>query len=162
MVLTVLFVGSCLPVSSPPPVALSSTPTSVPAATQTIVPTSVPTTTSLTHLDVGSTVSSEQDGMTLIYVPAGVFSMGNDSGWEEEKPVHTVELEPFWIDQTEITNAMYARCVQAGACSQPSNTTHFNAANYANHPVVYVSWNDASQFENEQRKLSRNSNGHNF
>ena len=146
MILTVLFVGNCLPASSVPPVTPSSTPTSVPAATLTIAPTSVPTAKSPAQLDVGSTMSSEQDGMILIYVPAGVFSMGNDSGWEEEKPVHRVELEAVWIDQTEITNAMYAKCVEAGACSPPSNTTHFRAATYVDHPVVYVSWHDASQY----------------
>lgn len=91
-------------------------------------------------------MTSEKDGMTLVYVPAGEFSMGNDDGWEEEKPLHTVILDAFWIDQTEVTNEMYAGCVQAGDCPKPSNATHFENASYVDHPVVYVSWKDASQY----------------
>jgi eukaryotic-like serine/threonine-protein kinase len=89
---------------------------------------------------------SEKDGMTLVYVPDGEFLMGSDSGLKEDKPAHTVDLDAFWIDQTEVTNGMYANCVQDGSCTQPSNITHFSDANYANHPVVYVSWNDANQY----------------
>ncbi|MBK7319274.1 SUMF1/EgtB/PvdO family nonheme iron enzyme [Candidatus Villigracilis affinis] len=29
-----------------------------------------------------------------------------------EKPIHQVNLDAFWIDQTEVTNAMYAKCVK--------------------------------------------------
>jgi serine/threonine-protein kinase len=89
---------------------------------------------------------SEKDGMILVYVPKGEFTMGNDSGWEEEKPAHPVVLEAFWIDQTEVTNEAYATCVQAGACSPPSNTTDFEDPNYARHPVIYVTWHDANQY----------------
>jgi len=91
-------------------------------------------------------MTSEKDGMTLLYVPAGEFSMGSDSGLKEEKPVHSVDLDAFWIDQTEVTNEMYAKCVQDGGCTQPSNPAHFNDPNYANHPVVYVSWIDANKY----------------
>ena len=84
--------------------------------------------------------------MTLVYVPAGEFQMGSENGYSDEKPVHTVYLDVFWIDQTEVTNAMYAQCVQAGDCIQPSSTIYYSNSNYNDHPVVYVSWNDASAF----------------
>jgi len=44
----------------------------------------------------------------------------------------------FRIGRTEVTNAQYAQCVSAGACSEPSVTTEYDDAAYANHPVVYV------------------------
>ena len=149
LVLAVFFLGSCSPVPPTSAVSVSPTWTSLPAVTQTIEPTSSPTavlTAAPAQLGVGSIITSEKDGMTPVYVPAGEFSMGNDSGWDEEKPIHTVELDDFWIDQTEVTNAMYAKCVQEDSCAQPSNTAHFDDSNYANHPVVYVSWHDANQY----------------
>jgi len=86
------------------------------------------------------------DGMLMEIVPAGKFTMGNDSGDSDEKPAHEVDLDSFWIDQTEVTNAMYQLCVQAKKCNPPSDETYFGKEQYANYPVVYVSWNDASQY----------------
>jgi len=82
--------------------------------------------------------------MTMVIVPEGNFTMGMDADvsleicqrfqgfclrnqFPDEEPVHTVTLDAFWIDQTEVTNAMYARCVQEGACQPPtfySSYTH--------------------------------------
>ena len=42
--------------------------------------------------------------------------MGSDNGYADEKPQHTVSLDAFWIDQTEVTNAMYVKCVADGKC----------------------------------------------
>lgn len=98
-------------------------------------------------LAAGSTMVSPIDRMTLVYVPAGEFVMGTENGQlTDERPVHSVSLEAFWIDQTEVTNAMYAKCVNAGECDLPRDTDHFSNAVYANHPVAYVSWNDASAY----------------
>jgi formylglycine-generating enzyme required for sulfatase activity len=149
IVLIVFCIGSCTPIQPARQAAVYPTSTSLPTAMQTISPTSTSTATSdplPLEPGVGSTMISEKDGMTLVYVPEGEFSMGNDSGWDEERPVHTVALDAFWIDQTEITNEMYAKCVQDRSCTQPSNAAHFSDANYADHPVVYVSWNDANQY----------------
>ena len=45
----------------------------------------------------------------MVYVPAGTFLMGA-SGIPQAKPQHTVYLDAYWIDQTEVTNAMYDAC----------------------------------------------------
>ena len=55
-------------------------------------------------------------------------------------------LDAFWIDQTEVTNAKYALCVQDGICDLPKDTARYYDSNYANHPVVSVSWYDANTF----------------
>jgi len=86
------------------------------------------------------------DGMPLHYVFEGEFTMGSDDGEEDEKPVHTVDLDGFWIDETEVTNEMYAMCVRDGNCNQPSDITYYEDTNYANHPVVFVSWYDAQEY----------------
>jgi len=81
------------------------------------------------------------------YIPAGEFSMGSDLDYrdEDEKPVHTVYLDAFWISETEVTNAQYAQCVIAGLCDPPSNIEYFNDP-YSDHPVVYVNWFDAETY----------------
>jgi formylglycine-generating enzyme required for sulfatase activity len=53
------------------------------------------------------------------------------------------------MDQTEVTNAMYARCVADGDCSPPrytgSNTRsrYYGDAAYADYPVIWVAWSQA-------------------
>ena len=93
------------------------------------------------------------DGMALVYVPAGEFIMGStkyDRDLEtNEVPQRTVYLDAFWISRTQVTNAMFARCVSAGACqysaSDKTNPRYQDPA-YADHPVVYVSWQAAESY----------------
>ena len=130
-------------------VSATATNTSVPLPTETVIPT--PT------LGVGSTLVGK-DGMTLLYVPSGEFVMGSNDGEANEKPVHTVYLDTFWIDQTEVTNKQYQACVGAGACKPPAFTTsyiqksdcygksciypheYYGNAEYEDYPVIYVNW----------------------
>jgi serine/threonine-protein kinase len=104
------------------------------------------------ELGIGSTMVSEKDGMTLLYVPAGEFTMGSESGEADEKPVNTVKLDSFWIDQTEVTNKMYAACVTAGVCvhSSYSNSNsrgyYYGEVNFDNYPVIFVDWYDAKDY----------------
>ena len=85
--------------------------------------------------------------MLLVYVPAGEFTMGrNQDGAYDEKPAHTVSLDAFWLDRTEVTNALYSLCVKAGDCQLLRDTTYYGDPRYATHPVVHVSWNDAQAY----------------
>ena len=88
--------------------------------------------------------------MKLLYVPAEEFLMGSTFSdsllSNDELPQHTVYLDAFWIDQTEVTNAMYRLCVQVGSCNTPSNTTFYTDTQFGNYPVVYVSWDDAQAY----------------
>ena len=125
-------------------------------------------------LGIGSTMTGT-DGMTLLYVPAGEFTMGSDNGEANEKPVHTVNLDAFWIDETEVTNAMYAKCVDAGICDSPGRTnsnthdSYYGNPEFDNYPVIYVDWNMAKTYcelanrrlptEAEWEKAARGING---
>lgn len=95
----------------------------------------------------------------MIEVPAGEFWMGCDSlhnaGEDcegDDLPLHLVYLDTYWIDQHEVTNAQYANCVIAGACHPPDNSCsssreiYYNNPDYADYPVLWVSWFDASDY----------------
>ena len=47
------------------------------------------------------------------HIPAGEFIMGSDSGPRTETPARRVQLDGFWIDETEVTNAAYRKFVDA-------------------------------------------------
>lgn len=133
--------------------------TSIPP-TETIVPTAA--------LDVGSTLIGK-DGATLVYVPEGEFTMGSDADdalaecqkfgtgcerdwFTNEEPPHPVSLDAFWIDQTEVTNAMYAKCVDEGGCKEPANASsethpsYYGNSEFENYPVIYVDWSMAGAY----------------
>jgi formylglycine-generating enzyme required for sulfatase activity len=131
---------------------------------------------------IGSTMVSDKDDMTLIYVPAGEFLMGSvDSDGEadsDEKPQHKVYLDAFWIDRTEVTNAQYRKCVEAKACQPPSQSSsytrssYYGNSQYDNYPVIYVSWHAAQQYcrwagrrlptEAEWEKAARGTDGRKY
>jgi formylglycine-generating enzyme required for sulfatase activity len=112
----------------------------------------VPPPTPMPALGVGSTMISEKDSMTLVYVPAGEFQMGSEDGDDDEKPIHMVYLDAYWFDQTEVTNAMYAKCVAAGVCDEPRSTnsmfreSYYGNVDFNDYPVIYVSWYDSSAY----------------
>lgn len=118
--------------------ALAPTPTPLPVPTDAPTPTPQPITT-----DTGS---------RMLYVPGGVSRMGIEDGERDEEPSHLVRLEPFYIDETEVTNAQYQQCVDAGGCQPPSSPNAlFHPAYYGNnaydeYPVVNVDWYAADTF----------------
>jgi eukaryotic-like serine/threonine-protein kinase len=132
-------------------------------------PSATATSTPTPALGIGSTWTRPADGMTMVYVPAGTFTMGNTidqamaecrkfrndckDGWfTDEQPPHSVSLDAYWIDRTDVTNGMYALCVKAGACQAPSqsgsttHTSYYGNPQYDNYPVIYVNWTDADAY----------------
>jgi sulfatase modifying factor 1 len=53
------------------------------------------------------------DGDGMACVPGGLFIMGSDRHYPEEKPAHRVRVDPFCIDQTPVTNLAFAQFVAA-------------------------------------------------
>ena len=108
-------------------------------------------------------VFSEKDGAEMVLIPAGAFQMGTGeseldslvrdfsqydaerSWFEDEMPRHTVDMEAFYIDKYEVTNAVYKKFVDATGHRAPF---YWNDANYnaPNQPVVAVTWHDAMAY----------------
>ncbi len=148
-----------IPTPSPTPTPNATPVTPTPGPTDTpVTPTPPPTDTpipppSIPTLGVGSimTMTSEVDGMVLVYVPVGEFLMGtrdDQEGGSDELPQHTVYLDAFWIDKTEVTAAQYRRCVETGACSAPDLGGYctYDADGKSDHPINCVDWDQATAY----------------
>lgn len=81
----------------------------------------------------------------MVHVPAGPFEMGSESGVSAESPVHTVELDGYYIDTYEVTNELYQAFVQATDREQPPYASD-SRLNGAQQPVVGVWWFDAEAY----------------
>ena len=87
-------------------------------------------------------------------IAAGCFDMGDHfaEGDPVELPVHNVCLSAFEMDFHQVTNAEYAECVSAGACTVPSNlgsdsrATYYGDPAYADFPVIFVTWYQAEKY----------------
>lgn len=90
----------------------------------------------------------------MAQIPAGEFLMGSPvgEGADDEWPQRNVALDAFWMDRTEVTNAMYARCVAAGSCAPPADVTsatragYYGSAEYDGYPVIRVTWDMAQAY----------------
>jgi len=86
----------------------------------------------------GSPESEEIYDIEFIRIPSGSFQMGSEKGYGDEKPVHEVILDEFWISATEITQAQYFEVMG-------KNPSEFKGDNL---PVEQVNWYDAVIFCN--------------
>ena len=133
---------------APLPTAAPVTPGNA-SATPTRAPTTAPAVSSSACTAIGQTFESSEDNADLVCVPAGEFLMGSTDSdkdaQDNEKPQHKVDLDAFWIDRTEVTNAQYEKCVQAGQCTASSYASD-SKYNGDTQPVVGVTWNDATTY----------------
>ena len=49
----------------------------------------------------------------MVWIPGGAFTMGSDGHYPEEAPAHRVKVDGFWISRFTVTNARFARFVEA-------------------------------------------------
>ena len=56
----------------------------------------------------------------LILIPGGPFVMGSEDGQDDERPLHEVELSPFYLSRHAVTNKEYAVFVEAGSVPPPA------------------------------------------
>ena len=91
------------------------------------------------------TASRSSQTPDMVLIPAGEFQMGSNNGERDEKPVHTVYLDAFYIDKYEVTVAEYKRFVEATG-HRPLPVSVARTSLTDQHPVVQVSWHDAMAY----------------
>jgi len=104
--------------------------------------------------DTAGTLPEEitgRDGAQMRLIPAGEFQMDSDD-YDDEKPVHTVYLDAFYIDKYEVTNAQYKEFMESTGHKAP---LYWDDSNYNSpgQPVVGVTWEDANAYAKWAGKL---------
>jgi len=134
-----------------------------PLAVVTATPTSMPTAAVAVTPQAGEKMTSSVDGMTLVYIPSGKFEMGSTSGNPDSTPIHTVVLNGYWMDSTEVTNAMYVKFLNAVGNQTEGGTNWINPRSLlvqisekdgtwqfqpdkGNYPIVGISWYGAETY----------------
>jgi formylglycine-generating enzyme required for sulfatase activity len=114
------------------------TPTLI-AETQTAIAAGIPGYVPITRNADWTPVTQNFDGVPMVLVPAGCFMMGSNDGQDDEQPVHEQCFEePFWIDETEVTQADFER--RGG---QKANPNRFDGDQ---RPVERITWFEARDF----------------
>ena len=74
----------------------------------------------------------------MVHVPAGPFLMGSDRDFTNERPQHRVELDGFYLDQTEVTNGQWNAYAAVLGTELRSESDE--------HPATQVSWEEADEY----------------
>ncbi len=144
--------------ASPTPVVLA-TPTPKPAPpTPTPRPTPAPLQSAQ---EAAPTAEAEEEAPAeaaapipedMVSIPAGSFTMGQNGSKPKNGPAHEVDLPAYEIDRFEVTNDEFARFTEeTGYVTYAEENSSKNWRDAAeskggNHPVVYVTWNDAKAY----------------
>ena len=81
----------------------------------------------------------------LVLIPAGWFQMGSEAGQENERPVHRVWIDAFYLAACQVTNSEYLCFLRATGGPAPplGDDPNFNDPEQ---PVVAVSWFEAVKY----------------
>ena len=128
-----------------------------------------------------TTVTNRQNGdiikdlpwLEMVYVEGGTFKMGSEEGDSDEKPIHEVSVNNYYIGMYEVTVAQFKRFIDATSyqtdAEKDGDSYIWNGSEWEKkaginweydtqgnrrpeseyqHPVIHVSWNDCKAFCN--------------
>lgn len=135
-IMTILFVTLCIIISD---VSLAQKkPKTPPAPPVTPQPAAEPAQPGIRDKK-GNAIEPE-----MILLQAGTFMMGSDGTESNEKPVHEVTLNAFYIGKYEITNRQYKAFIELTGLKPPTTWGEGNFSEQdADHPVTGITWEDA-------------------
>lgn len=81
----------------------------------------------------------------MVLIPGGWFLMGSETGQENERPLHRVWVDSFYLAECQTTNAEYVEYLSATGAQAPPFCRDPNLNN-PHQPVVGVSWFEAVQY----------------
>jgi sulfatase modifying factor 1 len=86
------------------------------------------------------------DEKEMACVPAGIFTQGTNQGTADAAPAHSVSLDTFYMDVTEVTIGEFQKfkTAKSGEETGPSSTVPLQGNPQL--PVVKVSWRDAQSY----------------
>jgi gamma-glutamyl hercynylcysteine S-oxide synthase len=103
-------------------------------------------------------LSAPEPGPDSISMPGGAYAVGappRGFAYDNERPRHTVELAPFEIDRTPVTNATYIQFMEETGAEPPLYWERHGSGGWARnamrgrdpvepaHSVLHVSWHEA-------------------
>jgi hypothetical protein len=83
----------------------------------------------------------------MVQIPAGQYQIGHEPAGEYHRGPTQVEIESFWIDAYEVTNAQYQAFINiTGRAAPPEWPGGVFPSTRASHPVKGVTWDDAQAY----------------
>jgi len=97
-----------------------------------------------------------EENFGFVRIPAGKFIMGSDDISDDEKPQHQLDIPyDYWMAKYPVTVAQYRAFLAASGYKTEDDDS---LRGVINHPVIWVSWNDAMAYcEWLSGKLTTNS-----
>jgi sulfatase modifying factor 1 len=87
-----------------------------------------------------------KDGAPMILIPAGPFTMGSNDGPPNERPEHVVELDGYYIDEYEVTLALYRKFLESANHDSPPTWDDEAATTVGDRPAIGMKWTDADAY----------------
>jgi formylglycine-generating enzyme required for sulfatase activity len=119
------------PASAPPPSYVAPPPARIESTLQTPAPAAVPS---------GVTYRDPVTGIEFTLIKGGCYQMGDEDGDREERPVHEVCVDDFYLGRFEVTQGQWKAINGRNPSSNKKGDTF---------PVEDMSWNDVQDFIKE-------------